>query len=363
MPISLVPAGRLPPSIIRAFEGQVPPDEVGVWAAMTDEGRGRLLARLDAVLEWEVGTSSRTAEAIADGLGVSRSRFYRMLSDWRLNASLASLGARPGGPKSRGTRVRNGRANEIIQGELPGIVAASPEASVNALVERIRGSLREQGEVVPGVNAVRAMVEREKLRVARETSAGNELIMDACAVALARPDGSPYVLFACVDGGTGFVLGMALGAMDDTRGAHRNAARDALARIGKDGLGLGWVERLARAQITVGLDHADWDGFFDEARELTGSDVQAATAHPGRAMRRRLGDAVGRLRLLPMRTGGDAPLSASSAMVPDRVSFDEAVTRVEVEVLAHDRRLLADLEGEPSFPPEQLLRLLRLVAA
>lgn len=351
----------MPPLLVEAFGHPLPAGELLMWAAMNPDNRDTALARLRAVLLWETGDVGASANDVAAGLDVSRSRFYRMLSDWRRAPSLRALGVNAPAATTREVRSGLKKANETAQRLVGGVVDAGGQERVSVLARRLGEAVVESAGVAPKATLLRSMIERERRRRLVEASAGNEIVFDMSAVGIPGAGGLPHIMFACVDGASGWVFGFGFGDPAASRLGYRAAAADALARI-RRGAPLPWTPGLSRAQVVIGPADAGWDGFFAAATAVTGANVQpkGSGGRVGGDLRRLLGDSIGSVRLLPAQTLTERPLAISVADA--EFSAPEAKARLEVEVVAHNARQAALVEGGEGTPPSGLLRLLELLS-
>lgn len=368
--VLLLPDELIPPELVAVFGDPVPPDELALWASLTPEGRLVALDRLAAVRAWDADAKAGSADAIARSLGKSRSRFYRMVSDWRSRRSLAALGAKPARAAARAPKLKHAGAHNALQKALPGVVGraldvveGNPEkVNVSAAVRDLRREVEGQAEKMPGDATLRAMVDREIRRRMLRAQAGHEVVFDLCAVGVLAEGDIPHVMFACVDRATSFVFGIGVGDPDASRAGYRAAALDALLRLERSGDGLAWAPKLERAQITPGLDVATWAAFFATAGRDVGADVNSkgAGVRFGGDLRRLLGDSLGRVRLLPLKPGPRTPVKIS--VTDARFTDAEAKARIEAGLAEHNARVLTALGGGAGTPPPGLIALLRLLA-
>lgn len=338
----------------------LPGSDGAKWDAMTPQQRARAAERLEAIEGWRAGDLPLDEAVAASGL--SRSRFYRVAAEWRAAPSLAALGAFAGAGASR-SRL-DGEAVNRLQSVVGRVVALNAGASVSSLVRLMVEAAGVEEARLPGAVSLRAIVDAELRRIAMSGEAGHAVRFDCSAINLPQADGRPWIMFACVDAGTGAILGAAVAATAEAATGYPLAARDALARVAGPLAGLPWALRLARIEMTAGVDVA---AAADLRERLVGSGVagvQVASAEKrfGRYFRQVVGDRVGRIAITPARTEAGEAMPDNGDMTA--WSGAEAGAALAAAVDAHDAEVLARLAGgADARPPEDLVRTLELIAS
>lgn len=362
-PHGLSDESRLDPEgQLRSALGRAPAaDELELWAGMPTERRDKALERIPVLRRWVEEPGEMSAAEAAAQTGMALSRFYEVAAAWKAAPSLESVGTFAKRPGRRGPRL-DPQAVNTIQSVLPAIVGAEPTAKVATLVARLQAHDAVRGLALPHLNTLRAMVEREKRRLAAEKKAGLRPGFDACACGLLREDGTHHVLFAVVDRTSRLILGFSVGDVGDSRAAHARAARDAIDRIGRDGSPpIPWADETQRFDVIVGDDAGRWarehDAYVAEGRRPPFG-VVGIKGRYGRYLKLVTGLSIGSLELHPVRTG-----KAERSPGGHVYSEADALTVIEVEVLRHNAAVLAEnvAEGAPR-PPEGLTAALDFIA-
>jgi hypothetical protein len=355
---SLVTDGNL---LARAFPKGVPPRERELWDRLTVGQRERSSRRLDAIIDWNGGHGELTADAAAKAAGLSLSRFYRLAAEWRHASSLSVLGAFAL-PLSRRSKF-DGDVINALQAKVGSVVSQNGGVSVTSLVDLLIASINVPHGKLPGSTKLREIVQAELRRVEATHDAGTAIVIDVVAVSMARSDGRPHVMFVCIDVGTRAILGISLGDVSESVSGHSAAAADALVMIAGNALRLPWGRRLARAELTAGLDVDACRDLVDRLkRDASGANVQLSTRSSrfGRYVRRLVGPRFGRVSITPTRT------VAGDAMVQDATPWSEidALAELRVAAASHNATLTSPSmdTGEATEAPQSLLQMLRELA-
>lgn len=328
------------------------------WVRMTDEQRATAAARMEAFEAWRGGDAGVAAER----LGLSRSRFYRLAAQWRSAPSLAALGALAGMGGAR-PRLDPGAVN-ALQAQVAEVVRLNAGASVAEIVRHLLKASGLAADRLPGAVKLREIVEAELRRVAATHEAGHAVQFDCTAVNLPRDDGRPHILFACVDSGTGLVLGAAVGEVADEERGYRDAAASARVRLAGPLSALPWAHRLARVEMTAGVDPDRAVAFIKRLDAAGVAPLPQLARRPrryGRYIRNVAGARMGRIEITPARTEAGAALPDNGNMTP--WTAEKALAAVLRAVDDHNAALLPSLrEAAAGRPPEGLDRLLGVLS-
>jgi len=356
----------VPHELTAALGDPLPDEEAKLWFALSPDQRNLALKRLYAISRWHGERAGWTADDAARAAKLSRSRFYRIAMQWEdvEQRSLRLLGVKASAPRKRRSRYR-GELLEAASAEAARLVAedrGAPRAT-SELVRQLAVWLRHRFTDVPGDASLRTIVIEARRQAEMSQEVGADIAFDVCACSISAGVGRPYKLFTCLDRGTGLILGFELSDTAPSLMGHRNAARDALFRLGSDTEPVPWADCLARVEFVIGADLAEFRDWEANLRSrLLGINVQGSN-NPrrfGRYLKEHVGTAIGRVRLLPSLTlGGTASVTSLTREI---YSLTEALARVELEVLDHNRDVGKRLSKRPSEPPAQTIRALRIIA-
>lgn len=311
------------------------------WNLMTAAQRKRAADRLQAIEQWEAGAIP--IEVALESTGRSRSRFYRMASDWRAERTLTALGAfaGTGGTKSRLDPV----AVNALQAVVARVVRLNKGATVKQLVELMvaEADVPERA-VLPGTSRLRGIVEDEQRRVSATGDAGHTVKLDCSAINLPREDGRPFAAFTILDKGTRLILGAAVAAEPEAAGGYRLAAIDAQERIGRIGQRLPWSVRLREMEVTAGTDLDASVALIDRLTvPEVGSNPQLASAPRrfGNYFREIVGMRIGRVEITPLRTQTGNAMPDNGDMTA--WTIEEAAEALRQGVESHNELMLAGI--------------------
>lgn len=327
------------------------------WAGMTVSQRLKARDRLTAIQAWIDGELK--IEAATAYAGLSKSRFYRLAADWRAHQSLVSLGALTGSGAAR-SRL-DPLAVETLQGAISNVVARNAGSSVSHLVRLLIEYAGVKESHLPGTIRMRNIVEEELRKVAAVGEAGSAMRLDCSAINLPRANGRPFILFVCIDVGTRLILGAAIGEEPVTDG-YRAAAADAKKRLGDFMTTLPWAHRLARVEITSGVDEeASWDLVSKLKDGGVNATVQVSRIPRrfGTYFRKTVGSRIGRIAITPEKT------TRGSAM-PDNYdmsawSHSDATAALIAAVDAYNMNISLSLPPPFGRAPNDLMRMLEIV--
>jgi len=350
----------MPEQVVDVRE-RLPSHDHDRWDRLNPAQRAKAAERASAFDAWHGGTVN-----LADAIEIaklSRSRFYSLAAEWRSGPSLEALGVLTG---QGGTKRRfEPESINTLQSAVVDVVRWNAGSSVSRIVRDLVVASGIEPARQPGVAKLREIVETELRRVAATHEVGHAVQLDCCAINLAQPNRRPYIMFACLDVGTGLLLGAAVTTTADALVGYPMAACDALARIDRDLQAVPWAARLSRAEITAG-DNLDSATALVQ-RVLSGgvrSNIQLARAprRYGRYIRQRVGMRFGRVQITPTRTeAGEA--------IPDNGDFRpwsgaDASAAVAIAADDHNANILARLgRGGRTLAPGDLTRFLQLVSA
>lgn len=356
------PAEALPSILATAFNGTVPAKELDAWTRLSPAQRARALQRVEALSAWNDGRGEIGAAEAALKAGVGLSRFYRLAAEWRAGPSLAAVGtfasSRPRGSKFDADAIN------ALQAAVPQVVRLNGGASVTRLVELLVEAAAVPEGKLPGMTKLREIVQDEVRRVAATHDAGTAVVFDCVASSLPREDRRPHIIFACLDRGTRSVLGVALGEVEHAVPGYARAAADALRSIEADPAGWPWGRRLARAELTAGMDVLDCEGLVADLNAvLPGSNFQLARQPKrfGRYLRELIGPRLGRITFTPTRTAEGEAMPANG----DMTAWTEvdALVAVRTAADAYNKDVLTDAEPDPEgLAPATLMVALRTVS-
>lgn len=338
----------------------LPEADRGRWTKLNEQQQALASVRLAAFRSWRAGELD--VDRAAEAAGLSRSRFYRLAAEWRSAPSLAALGVLAG---LGGARARlDPDAVNALQAKVAEVVRLNADASVAETVRHLIDASGVTADRLPGAIKLREIVEAERRRVAATHEAGHAVQFDCSAINLPRDGGRPHILFACLDVGTGLVLGAALGVEADEQRGYPAAAVNARARLAGPLASLPWAHRLARVEMTAG---ADLDRAVGLVKRLEAAGV---VPHPqlarrprryGRYIRAVAGARIGRVEITPARTEAGSALPDNGNMAP--WTAEDAIDAVLRAFDDHNAALLAGLRtAADGRPPDGLVHLLRVLA-
>lgn len=343
--------------------------DVESYNAMLPERRDILARRLEALEGWENDRAAWPIERAVEHSDLqSASRFYNFAALWadEEQRELELLGAYAGGPRKRGRRYDeallgsiDAKAREIVERE--GGKGFSVEKAITEIIEA-----NPEAEEMPGRATIRLSVDVAKREFARTDVAGEDLLFDCCAVAIADEEGAPVKLYACIDKRTALILGFAVGDVADSIAGYVAAASDAKSRVENTPSGkIHWVERLDRMELVIGKDlkpFREWEALLKS--KIRPVNPQGSNKHRrfGRYLTERIGPSIGRIALLPAQTDEDGKLPKNVGL--EGHSPEIAWSRLEVEVVRHNRAIAeAWNDAEDSALPENLLSVLEAFSA
>lgn len=233
------------------WRGQLPPDQIAIWSAMSATDRAKALSRLSAVVAYaEAG--SRDVPLHSKMAGVGEQRFYKMMRAWKENPSLLALVPQAAGRKARSFTPPAGieeAAAEAVRAEHQRATRAAEEnlETPRQSQEMIASALHERFGA-PSISWIRRLVARARRDLDRELAGGlqgfgRRIVIDSAALSLpllpelsgqqADPDNPDdqridWAVAAFVwDEATGFIVGHALGRAPAGIRLHMAAAEAA----------------------------------------------------------------------------------------------------------------------------------------
>lgn len=342
-----------------SFPEGLPESDRARWSTLTASQRAKAGARIAAFRDWTSGVLSVEQAVAASGL--SRSRFYRLAAEWRAAPSLDAVGAQTGAGAA-GSRLDPDAVN-ALQAVVADVVRQNGDASVSQLVRLMVERAKVPEERLPGAVRLRSIVETELRRVAATGEAGHAVQFDCTAMNLPQANGRPFIMLACLDTGTGLILGAACAERPEAEGGYRAVALDARDRIAGTLARLPWALRLTRIELTAGSDDAQSLALLERLSSGTAANVQLARTDKrfGKYFRKVVGERIGRIAITPARTLQGSAMPDNGDMSPWTLSDAAAALAVEVE--AHNQAVLAGLRAEPrGSVPEDLQLALELLA-
>lgn len=353
------------PRLVAALGPELSARDLEIWAGMPASRRMKALQRIGALDRYFAEAPDVAAKAAAIEAGVTLSRFYQMARAWAVKRSLSNLGTYALVVKPRaGLKPFQISALEAVVGDVIGAKANQTD-SIAALARKLGKASNLKPDEVPSKNTLRGFIEREQRRRRDAKLAGTEVLFDLSATSLHRCNGQPHVAFFLIDGGTGLILGHAIGVAEESAAGYRDAAHASLNLILPVLRGRAiWSKEFKRAQMVTGADvpelvtmiariGGEMDGVCPT---LTEEDRQ------GRYIREHLGLRLSSVRLLPAQTIPDE----ASAVEIKGVELDTttAFARTSVAVVEHNAAVLAalDLKGDVN-PPDELIKFLNTIAA
>jgi hypothetical protein len=360
-----------PADLLDALNGSMTEDELRFWGALKPGQRDEALKRARAMTRWHDDRGEWTADDAARAAGVSRNRFYALAASWENEAerSLANLGVGAQAPRRRRSTF-DADLLENLKASARAIVAreGSEGASVSVLAQELESTMRDDARKKPGTAVLRAMIVEARRHHQMHGGIGTDLAFDLCACQLSDEAGQPYVLFACIDRGTGFVLAYGFGDPTDSLMRHQALAAEVLERRGPDGdEKLPWTKQTERVELVVGLDRKPFMMWADAIRDDLGKDGKInlqPSIRPrryGRYLREHFGAAIGRIRLLPASTRNPSDGKSATILTKERYSLEDALVRIGLEITDHNEAVLAKL-GRRSAMPATIVNLLSKIA-
>lgn len=348
-------------------------DEARGWATLSPALRAKAAARVALMERWWGDRGDLSADDAARIADVTPKRFYQMASAWRKRPGLLAVGAYAAASPDRSTRIHP-IVNALLQKHVAKAVASSDEDRTvewirRRLEEMVRAELPERdGEgkalTIPSPNVVRAVIVRERNRVAETKLLGESIALDCCPVAIRRSDGTPFTLFVVIDRGTLRIVGHALGSLDDSVDGFARAAASAIAWMSASAdAKLPWAPRTRRADVVVGRDAAEWDALLERYRLLPDAFEFGQVTNDrrfGSQFRKYVGERAGRVLLRPSWVKElPPPLAEGEDVYGDR----EAAERVATEIALYNEAMPLKRAGVGAdAAPAELLSALRFLA-
>lgn len=342
-----------------SFPPRLPDADRARWLQMTPDQRENALKRIQAFDGWHA-TELRLADAV-NMSGLSKSRFYRLAADWKSSPCLEALGAFRGSATSG--KALDAAAVNALQSVLPEVIRLNADASVSQLVRLAVAKAKVPEAQLPRVSRLRQLVEHELRSQRARGQAGHIVFFDMCAIGIAQSNGRPFILFCCVDRGTGLILGSAVGTDPDAGSGYPLVALDVKKRLGSSLSGLRWTDRMEEVDITSGTDTDDSIALVVRLNAVLGAHVQRAAAPRrfGKYVRSAVGDQLGRFALTPARTESGLAVTNNGNMTP--WTLEDAVAAVEVATTAFNEQRLAQLQPDGfSSPPADFEKLIEIVS-
>ncbi|HEX8124233.1 MAG TPA: hypothetical protein VF548_01485 [Allosphingosinicella sp.] len=355
------PPAQPPQILFEAFGGELPEREADAWSRLNPAQRSRALSRLMALMTWKDGSGTINAAEAAEQAGVGLSRFYRLAAEWRAGPSLAALGTFAS-KRRRGSKFKPDAIN-ALQAAVPRVVRLNGGASVSRLVELLVEAAGVPSDDLPRSTKLREIVQDEIRRLEATHDAGTAVVFDCVASSLPREDGRPHILFACVDRGTRCILGLGIGEIHHSVIGYADAAADALQGVEDGGLALPWGRRLAKAELTAGMDLEACESLVARLNdEVAGTNFQLARKPKrfGRYLRELVGPRLGKVAFTPTRTMEGTALAANGDMTPWTKA--DALRALREAAAVYNAELLEGEEAVPEGPPATLLIALRAVS-
>ncbi|HZG09092.1 MAG TPA: hypothetical protein VEZ70_08950 [Allosphingosinicella sp.] len=339
----------LPPDLAIAVGTDRVDGEVEVWRRLTPAQRARAVQRFEALRRWWGGTRVEDAARIAGEISVSR--FYRIAAEWRSSPSLASLGI------FAGARARRSKLGDDVLDALSAaarqVVLLHGDMSTRALVDRMVRFARLPDDVkLPGMTKLREIVQAEQRRIASSMPLGQVLFSDCVAISLPRADGRPHIAFLCMDAGTGAVLGVGVGTIDEVVSGHARAANDALRMIDDSGAQWRWSNVFSVMRVTAGEDVARISKLMHELNVRyrdTHFILERGERRYGRLIAKAVGPRLGRVTFTPTRTSSGEALATNGEMTP--WSEAEAYDALRRAADAHNQTAGLSRSGSAEPPP------------
>ena len=346
------PNAALPAELSASLDAEQLAAEATVWRGLTPSQRARALKRFEALKRWNNGRGELDAEAAARLADISTSRFYRIAADWRSSRSFRSLGvfARPGARKPKlDSGVVDALANAARQA-----ILLHGDMSTSALVDRTLRLARLPSDArLPGMTKLREIVQAAARRIAASMPLGQLVLCDCVATSLPRIDRRPHLAFLCVDGGTGAVLGVAVGTIDEVIGGYARAANDALRTIEREGAQWRWSNVFSAMRVTAGEDIPQIARVMHELNAQyreTHFILEQGEKRYGRLIAKAVGPRLGRVTFTPTRTVSGDALAANGDMTPWTNS--EAYKALRGAADAHNDAVLDQARaGAKEMPP------------
>ncbi len=362
---------EMPDELADALGRPVAEEELRLWAALKPTERPTAVRRAVALTRWHDHRRDWTVDDAARAAGLAKNRFYVLAAGWEdeTGRSLARLGVAAEAPRRR--RSFDEALLEKLRAAAVAILSRSgaDDLSISTMATELAQSIPANAKKKPGTAVLRAMLVEARRLHRMHGGIGTDLGFDLCACQLADEEGRPYVLFVCIDRGTGFVLAFGFGDPAQSLARHRALAAEVLANWeGGNQRRLPWTPQTERVEMVVGLDRVPFNAWAEAIRaELElGSKVNLqpsiAPRRFGRYIRKHFGTAVGRIRLLPASTRDPSKATSVSVLTKERYSLADAIARVGLEIADHNDAVL-DRLGKPAPMPKQIADLLKKIAA
>ena len=363
---------EMPAELEDALGRPVPEAELRLWAALKPAERPKAVERAVALTKWHDDRGNWTAADAAREAGVAKNRFYALSSAWEDEArrSLAVLGVGAEAPRKR----HSGFDDDLIdalRSRAKALVAreGADDVSISAMATELAEIIPRDIARKPGTSVLRAMLVEARQFHRMHVAIGTDIGFDLCACQLSGGQGQPYVLFVCIDRGTGFVLAYAFGDPANSLSQHRDLAAEVLRKWGPDSdARLPWAVKTERVEMVVGLDRVPFRTWGEAVRKRLSAKGNAnlqpsiTPRRFGRYLRKHFGAAVGRIRLLPASTRDPAQATSAKILTKERYSQEEALARIGLEIADHNDVILHRL-GETREMPELIGELFGEIAS
>ncbi|UZK67704.1 hypothetical protein [Sphingomonas sp. M1-B02] len=320
---------------------ELPAAERDLWVQLTPELREQAVKRLGAIRKWLDARrgGARSPRGLTDRLaaeaGVSRKRFYELLSACDPEPTLAGLGVRASAPLRRRSTIA-GDGRQRVEEVIRRCFFEDPEMATEKVVKRV-------GELDLERSPARTSVLRwltDARRLARPLRAfGEHVALDVAWLAMCDTDGQAHTLAVVIDEGTGFVLGWEVAGRADGLAAYRTA----LARAGKSlvRMAVGGAPAPRRDLNLVVFMLDEWDP-VDRLRFTSHlpEGVPQRSIERGRAVRPLLRHFSGRLDRIPLQP--QPPLSVEGLPVASRADARRLACKT---IDAHNQAILVRIAG------------------
>lgn len=323
---------------------------VAMWNALTPSQRERAARRFGALQLWGDGQRDVDVGKAASAAGVSVSRFYRIAAEWRKLRSFESLGVFAN--RSNRTSTISPEVSASLMEAARKAVIMSGGGSTSALVAHtLRIAALDPGGRLPGMTKLREIVSAEARRMLAYAPLGQTILFDCVATSLPRSDGRPHVAFVCIDGGTGVVLGVAVGKVDVAARGYAIAANDALRAI--DGCNdWRWANVFTSMRIAAGEDFERMVKVVHRLNAMFLAShfiLERGDGRYGRLITKTIGSRLGRVVFTPTRTVSGEALATNGDMTA--WTEKEALAELRRAADAHNRPILSEgLQGSEQIP-------------